>query len=311
MLIFSVAPTNKNRDKGKAKAEDKPTSKTPHNAPASSKNPPQTHTEEARRRKKEEKEELNRVLALIEADKRRRKQERQQTQNKEQIEGSVEQTHSPSEKLALSRQMPKGTGKSIRLQVRLPDGRNLRSTFPPNATIASDVRPWIDEEQSKDGTQYPPYNFKQILTPQSNRNIDVSEEATALESLDFYPSATLVLVPVSDYANAYSGGGSTVVSVAQNGLAGLYNVASSIVGTAAGIAGSLVGFGQRGSQPTNGHVEQVQSEHEQQQEQSTRPPGAQIRVRTLADQRAEAQRDPTQLYNGNQLNFESRDEDNT
>jgi hypothetical protein len=255
---------------------------------------------ELRKKKREDRQELERIQALIEADKKARRQRREE-------ERAARQTTAPQPQAAqlasTSRRAP-ATGKSVNLQVRLFDGSTMRSSFPPSATLAADVRPWVDKalKSLPDAQSFPPYNFKQILAPLPSRTIDVSDEARQLDQLDLYPSATLVVVPVADYTEAYAdAGGQGLLGYAYKGINGLWGMGSSALGTVGGVLGTVTGYNS--AQP-------VQPEQEQpaaQEAGATAGDAAnsRIRVRTLADQRAESKNSNQQFYNGNQVKKDS------
>ena len=186
----------------------------------------------------------------------------------------------------------------VRVQVRTFDGSNLRQTFSPTATITSAVRPWIDAEVSESA----PYNLKLILTPLPNRNIEAAEEEQFLTDLGIRGSCTFVMVPVKGYVESYTG--STAGSLVGSAVSGGYNLVSSTAGAVVGGVQSLLGWaggGQEQVQPDG--VREIPANGDMPE----RPGPSQVRVRTLADQRAEAaKKKDQQFYNGNQLNFEPR-----
>jgi hypothetical protein len=112
--------------------------------------------------------------------------------------------------------------------------------------------------------------------------------------LDIINSCTLVMVPVRGFVESYAPPGSGIIGSA---VSGGYNLLSGSVGAVFGGVRSVLGFGQVTAEtPTpSAPVEAL-----------SRPPIGQVRVRTLADQRTDAQRKDHQFYNGNQLNFEPR-----
>ena len=176
--------------------------------------------ERQRQRQIDARRERDRILAQIEADKAERRARREEERkSREQAQQEI------SAPVSRNRRDPSHFSKatSANLQVRLLDGATIRSQFSAEATLESDVRPWIDSHiQSK-----APYTFKQILTPQA-RAISVSEEHSSLRALDLLPSATLVLQPVQTYADAYD-----TVSLPYGPLAGAYSLVTSTLGGAA------------------------------------------------------------------------------
>ncbi|KAJ5624583.1 hypothetical protein N7510_000892 [Penicillium lagena] len=193
---------------------------------------------------------------------------------------------------------PRPPPSQYRLQVRLFDGSSVRSSFKPSQTIRNDVRPWLDPQMADDNR---PYNLKHILTPLPSRTISVSEESQTLEELGIGPTANLVMVPVSTYTDAYAAAGS---SLPVRGASAVYNVFSSAAGIATGLVGSF--FGYAATAPENNEAESSgpSSTPSSSSQTSQRPRPTGPTIRTLRDQQDE--RGNNQFYNGNQLNFEPR-----
>ncbi|KAL4885026.1 hypothetical protein BJY04DRAFT_158173 [Aspergillus karnatakaensis] len=192
---------------------------------------------------------------------------------------------------------PAGPPTQYRLQVRLFDGSSVRSTFSPSHTVHKEVRGWLDSQLEEKG----PYNLKLILTPLPNKTLTIAEEGQPLSELITGSTATFVMIPVRSYVQAYSESASLPVRA----VSFVYNIVSSVVGTATGYLGSLLGFVQNRSVPSQ--TEPSQSNEPQISNDSTRhrrPFGPNIR--TLRDQEGDQDR---QFYNGNQLNFEPRRDD--
>ncbi|KAH8426407.1 UBX domain protein [Aspergillus melleus] len=194
--------------------------------------------------------------------------------------------------------------RQYRLQVRLFDGSSVRSSFTPSQTIRGDVRPWVDSQLEEKR----PYNLKHILTPLPNRTLTIAEEEQALAELGLGSTANLVMVPINTYTEAYSTSGA---SLPVRAVSSAYGLVSSVVGTATGLVGSLLGYGQPSPAP------QTAPSTGSAQPGTSTPPGAArprptgsggLNIRTLHDQREE--RDDSQLYNGNQLNFQPRRDEN-
>ncbi|KAJ5288549.1 hypothetical protein N7478_001579 [Penicillium angulare] len=191
-----------------------------------------------------------------------------------------------------------GNPTQYRLQVRLFDGSSIRSSFSPSQTIRSDVRSWLDQKM---GTEQRPYNLKHILTPLPSRTLSISEESQTLQDLGLGSTANLVMVPVSSYTDAYSISGS---SLPARGVSAVYSVVSSAITTATGLLGSLTGHGT----PTTSEVESSTAPGQSGSSRATQRPGIRgPNIRTLGDQGSNE--DDRQFYNGNQLNFEPREED--
>lgn len=189
---------------------------------------------------------------------------------------------------------PRPPPSHYRLQVRLFDGSSVRSSFRPSQTIRNDVRPWLDPQMADDNR---PYNLKHILTPLPSRTISVSEESQTLEELGIGPTATLVMVPVSTYTDAYS---TSASSLPVRGASAVYNVVSSAAGIATGLVGSF--FGYAATTPENneaGSSGPSSAPPPPSTQTSQRPRTTGPTIRTLRDQQDE--RGNNQFYNGNQV----------
>ncbi|PVH92834.1 hypothetical protein DM02DRAFT_677242 [Periconia macrospinosa] len=320
-------PTSK--DKGKQKAV--PTQPNPQASAAQ-----QAARDALRKKKREEKEELERIKARIEADKaerkaqaearkaeRERERQQQSSSSSEQQQQSTPQFRSPSTKGSQAAQ--------VHLNVRLFDGRTVRATFPRTAKLETDVRPWVDREAAAAAStsetphqKQPPYYFKQILAPLPSRELSVSDEAETLGDIDLAPSATLVLIPVKGYTEAYSGGGSGGIVYGAAGnvmglVGGVFNVAGSVLGYVGNTVSSVLGGGGGETAATaNSTGQSLGSSAAASRESgggdgggggSGATPNVNIRVRTLADQRARDQQQPNNFYNGNQLSYAPRDDE--
>ncbi|CEJ56917.1 hypothetical protein PMG11_05629 [Penicillium brasilianum] len=187
---------------------------------------------------------------------------------------------------------PRGPPSQYRLQVRLFDGRSIRSSFTPTQTIRNDVRQWLDEQMTDDKR---PYNLKHILTPLPSRTLSVAEESQALQNIGLDSTATLVMVPVASYTEAYT---SAAASLPARGISAVYNVVSSVASSATSLVGSFIGYGS--SAPENNRQPSTPSPPPS--ENTRRPRTGGLNIRTLRDQQNE--RDDSQFYNGNQLNFQ-------
>lgn len=303
----SISPPT-SKTKGKQKATEPTQEPQPATATATA---AQDDARYALRKKKlEEKEELARIKSRIEADKAERKAQaeaRKAAREQQKLQSSPT-TSTPTPNF----QAPSTRGSrstTVHLNIRLFSGLTIRSAFPRTATLETDVRPWIDREAASRADleiprdTLPPYIFKQILAPLPSRELTAGDESQALGDIELAPSATLVLVPVKGYKEAYADGAGGIVS-------GATGVATAIVGGVLGLAGSALGFvGSTIGAVVGGGGEVTGSEQrpggqqagralgdaqqEQEQEQG-------VRVRTLADQRAREPRSQ-QLYNGNQV----------
>ena len=211
----------------------------------------------------------------------------------------------------------------VRVQVRLFDGSPLNTTFPPSATITDDIRPWLDNHPNPNHdsstspppvTQNIPYDFKLILTPLPNRKIEAAEESLPLSELGIRGSCTFVIAPVRGYVESYSRNSGGVVGVASSAaggavglVGGVVNQGYRVVSGTMGVLGGFLGFGgaQQQQQVANASAEGGAEDNTQSQQVRDQ---RNVRVRTLADQRAEEQ-GRNQFYNGNTLNFEPNRDD--
>jgi hypothetical protein len=308
------APTTPSNAKGKQRADAAPQAGIAA-SPAATTSAQQAARAALQKKKKEDAEELARIKARIEQDKAERKAQaeaRKAEREQERTAGAQAQAQTRSNPSTRGSQAP-----NVNLNVRLFDGRTIRSIFPRTATLEKEVRKWIDEEFSKldandpnvQNRALPPYFFRHILAPQPSRELSAGDENQTLGDIDLAPSATLVLVPVKGYTDAYSGSGSNLLAGTRTGLvSGAFGLLSSTVGYAGGILGSFLGTGAAAPQPTQGQAvgggsgsgSGSGSEQQSERSRSERDEQGNIRVRTLADQRAREPRDQ-QFYNGNQV----------
>ncbi len=238
-------------------------------------------------REQKQREERERIKQQIKSDREERRRREELRKQPLPADGAISVGSSSST-------VPKSF--NIRVQVRTFDGSTLRQTFSQNATITSDLRPWIDSSSS----QTAPYNLKLILTPLPNRNIEAGEEEQTLTDLGIRGSCTLVMVPVKGYVESYTG--SSAGGLVGSAVSGGYNIVSGTAGAVVGGLRTFLGWGQQPS-PTTGINAGVPGSEIPEEAGQSAPKD--VRVRTLADQRAEAKKDQ-QFYNGNQLNFEPR-----
>ncbi|CAE7205556.1 hypothetical protein CFE70_008669 [Pyrenophora teres f. teres 0-1] len=314
----AVAPMPSANAKGKQKAtstlEQKPATSSGSVSKAQ-----QQARDALRKKKMEEAEELARIKARIEADKAARKieAERRKAEREQERSQSAQTAASPRTNTSARGSQ----AKNVNLNIRLFDGRTIRSTFPREATLQAEVRSWVDSEFSKlsqddeniNHRQLPPYYFRHILPPQPSRELSAGDESQSLGDIDMAPSATLVLVPVKGYTQAYTGHNSGAVGVTTGLIGGAFDLISSTVGYVGSTLGSFLGSGSgagsgSGSTPAQGqgggHTMGPRPSREPQHDPVLDNAG--IRVRTLADQRT---REPQQFYNGNQLSTEPRPAD--
>ncbi|BCR91605.1 UBX domain protein [Aspergillus chevalieri] len=188
--------------------------------------------------------------------------------------------------------------KKYRLQIRLFDGSSIRSSFDPSQTISKDVRPWLDDQMDEKR----PFNLKHILTPLPNRTLTIADEEQTLQAyLGLGATANLVMVPIQSYTEAYTGSGSLPVRA----VSSAYDLATSTVGAAAGYVGSWFGYGQTSASQGSPATEPSSASDHTGRTASRLAGSRGPNIRTLADQRRE--QGNNQFYNGNQLNFQPRD----
>ncbi|SMR62078.1 unnamed protein product [Zymoseptoria tritici ST99CH_1E4] len=261
-----------------------------------------------KKRQDEAKGEKQRILAQIEADKAERKARFQRA--------PVEAASTPLSPSADAASRRTGAGGMCSLQIRLFDGTSIKGRFEPSATLSSGVRDWIKDSTSKEARGSAngadiPYTFKLIRAPQPSRSIEISEEHQSLYDLGLTPNATLVLQPVSGFSDAYSTDDRGYVSSALN-LA--YGAASKATGVLSSALAYVPGFG-----PATSADDDRPSSSSRRDEDVSNLDGAaddagssRIKVRSLADQRADAMRKEgkkTEFYNGNSSAFEGRKDD--
>ncbi|KAI2634907.1 hypothetical protein GGS26DRAFT_530225 [Hypomontagnella submonticulosa] len=296
----SEKKTKEAKGKGKAKAEQEAPEK-PHREsggghdaqPSDPKSPEKSYAEEVRQRKIQANEERKRILKRIEDDKRaRREREAEEKQARLLLSATQDDQGSTSQSPAIPLTRAQGGGSHgdhCNLQVRLFDGSTIRSRFPNDATLRSDVRKWIDQDRT-DGDA--PYTFRVVLTPLPNKAIEPAEETESLQSLGLCPSATLVLVP-GKFARAYGrpeGFLMRLIGYLVAFTAFLFRIQAHLLSQIAATANSLRAPGQPAAE----------EEIPLRSRGSTRIQG----FRNQEDQRRDAQ-----LYNGNSLNFEPRRDD--
>ena len=282
-------------------------------AGASSSVPPsrQSYLEEQRTRQREAKLDKERVLKAIESDKQARRERERQRRLAAQGEDAsgVDSQEGPSNAAqpsasGLRAQASRTPQTHCALQIRLFDGTSIRSRFSVDSTLSTAVRTYISENSQTDI----PYNFRAMLNPLPSRNIEISEENESLQSLGLCPSATLVLVPVKDFTDAYYVSGGT--GIINKGINTTFHLINGVYGYASGILGRITGYGGDGASDgpyvagTGDEVEPSNVQGSKMAEgKSPAGPSSGIKIRTLADQRRD--QEGTELYNGNQVSQSS------
>lgn len=263
-----------------AAAASAPLSTISENIPTSQQTQRVDYMKMQREREQKAKDERERIKQQIKVDREERRR----------LDQLRKQQESASESSAQSNPAAKPKSTQIRVQVRTFDGSTLRQSFEPSSTIAKDIRPWVDTTSQ----QTAPYNLKLILTPMPNKNIEAGEEEQSLPDLGIKGSCTLVMVPVQGYVESYSGSGPA--NLVGSAVSGGFNLFSGTAGALFGGVRSVLGYGQTG-------------EDAPQTANSNTSEAGQGRVRSLADQRAEAAKKDQQFYNGNSTNFQPRKDD--
>ncbi|KAK5317134.1 hypothetical protein LTR93_008909 [Exophiala xenobiotica] len=243
-----------------------------------------------REREQKQRDERGRIKAQIKAD-------REERRRLDELRKQGEAGHPSSGSFSPA---SKARNTEVRVQVRTFDGSTLRSTFQPTSTLTKDIRPWIDSES----ITTTPYNLKLILTPLPNRSIEAAEEDQELRNLGIVGSCTLIMVPVKGYVESYTG--SSTGGLLGSAVSGGYNLVSGTAGMVFGGVKSILGY----NQPTTTTGNASSNTHQGQPSTPQNAAARNLRVRTLADQRAESAKRDQQFYNGNQLNFEPNKDDN-
>lgn len=245
--------------------------------------PQQDWTRRQRERVRQEKEERERIKAQIKYDHAERRRVHD-SRNQAAIDLPSSDTNCRTGSSFRSSEFSE-----VRVQIRTFEGSTFRSTFPRTALVSTQLRPWIDSvvQESR------PYNLKIVQTPFPNRTIEAAEEDKSLEDLDIVGSCTLIMVQVKGFVESYAPPGSGIIGSA---VSGSYNLLSGSFRTILNGAQSVLGFVQASAAAETPSTSG---------EAPSRPTG-QVRIRTLADQRMEEKKKDQQFYNGNQLNFEPR-----
>ncbi|CRG82962.1 hypothetical protein PISL3812_00309 [Talaromyces islandicus] len=255
------------------------------------------------REKREQKEERERIRNQIKQDQEARKQRSAEERNRSMAAAAEAEVNTA---VPAARNTTASTRKPVseyRLQVRLFDGSSVRASFPLAATIRKDIRPWIESHRGGDSQ---PYNLKHILTPLPNHTISAAEEERALEEIGLGPTASLVMVPVPSYIEAYASP-SLADSLPGRAVSAGYGLVSGVVGGAAGLVGSFLGYGASSTSTPATTSSDNPDQPTPASSRSTPRTGGGINIRTLRDQREE--QDKNEFYNGNTLNFEPKRND--
>jgi hypothetical protein len=239
-------------------------------------------TDQQKWARNEARAERERILKLLERDRVERKQK------------PIENRSAGAPKSPLS-QEPFSVGpptsnsrtqhKDCAIQVRLLDGGTIRAWFSPHESIRTVVRPWIDSRRTD--ASGCPYTLRQILAPLPNHAITVGEEDESLQGLRLTPSATLVMVPISTYIDAYSSHGGYIQQAVSSG----YSILSTGASLLTGVVGSVLG---------RNNMVLPHGEATQRVGVTTDDVAPSSNIHILGDQ-DRLGRDDHELYNGNQV----------
>ncbi|WPH01402.1 Hypothetical protein R9X50_00424700 [Acrodontium crateriforme] len=265
--------------------------------------------QQQKQKKDEAKRERERILERIEADKLERKLRSQRQKENEAVDANASLSFAPESTLKSSGDKGKKLGGKTALQVRLLDGSSIRSRFDADtATLSGDVRSWIKERSSAGQHAVTgSYSFRHVLPLKPARAIDVTEESKTLRELELVPDATLVLVPMVGSGSEAGGVVSKIFNMIWNFILALVT----LIGSIFGLTSSNPPTGNSQATPSvdiasTGATIGATTGSSTTTDDSSK---AKIRVKTLADQRAEAEgkKGSTEFYNGNSLGFQSRD----
>jgi UBX domain len=247
-------------------------------------------------------------MAQIEADKTERKARERARKEEAELARQAE-LGAPSSSIRSSQQPSAAhhSGTEAHISVRLLDGATIRNVFPAAAKLDPDIRSWISSNYEELKRQ--PYTFKQMLAPTPARALSTSDEQMEIRELGFVPSTTLVLVPVQkgSYVEAYSGGSGLIhslLSLPYNVATGAYSLVASVVGAVTGIVFGALGWSANPASPEEHEMTDAATATSGSAEVNSTGLPAQrstIRIRTLADQRAQDRRLDQEFYNGNQV----------
>ncbi|EPS36863.1 hypothetical protein H072_9584 [Dactylellina haptotyla CBS 200.50] len=151
------------------------------------------YAEEQKKRKMEMDRERKRVLEQIKAD---REEMRIREMNRKAIAAEAAAVSSALDGATTSEKGKEREGGvpadgECNIAFRLLNGERISNKFPVGATVEKDLRPWLDQNRT-DGNQ--PYKLVAQASSMSSKNI---EGTSILSDLGLYPSAILILKPVS------------------------------------------------------------------------------------------------------------------
>ncbi len=141
--------------------------------PNSAKAKQATYAQQQRKRQQETKLERERILRQIEHDKTERKEKDEQRKALAKAEAEGRDGAGGLVDQQLSREMSRGpkpaSTKECAIQVRMFDGSTIRTRFPSDQILRTNVRPWVDKERSDGDSPYvgvlqPYYRFFFLTT---------------------------------------------------------------------------------------------------------------------------------------------------
>jgi hypothetical protein len=269
------------QEKAKRSAEAKAQKEKAENSnkPGTAASADMKYAQMQRKRQADARAERARILKLVEDDKAERKE--REANRKAEAKAAGESDAPQWAPQSDVKPLPSKYATECAVQIRLFDGSTIRSRFPSQGTLIKDVRPWIDGKQEGDT----PYIFKQVLTPLPNKNIETSEEERTLQSLGLSPSATLILVPVQEFTNAYAGNGGLI----SQGVSTGYNIVSSGLGMVTGAFSTFLGVGNQVPSPSTQETAPAATTY-------SHVPS--VKMRTMHDGKG-PKKDDQQFYNGN------------
>jgi hypothetical protein len=285
--------------KAKARREAAQAAEATNTAPGSARARDVSYAQQQRKKQLEARQERERIMKLVEND----KAERRDREERRKATIGTGKTPAPWGPGVPDAQYPRkakqNTPTSERecaIQVRLLDGSTIRARFPSSATFRGVIRRWIDQQRSDGDT---PYTLKQILTPSPNRAITISEEEESLQALGLAPSATLVLVPIRGYTNAYQASTGLLSGAVSTG----YCLLSSGAGLVAGALGTFLAVGRpavpQDDDTSSGWNTPGRRDFQDQSSSEATNSGPGGNIKTLRDHEVDG--NDRQFYNGNQV----------
>ncbi|KAL8710200.1 MAG: hypothetical protein Q9220_005131 [cf. Caloplaca sp. 1 TL-2023] len=249
------------------------------------------YAQEQRERKREARAERERIMRDIQNDKAARKEK--EALRRAQVQTEAADASNADQFRNVKAPQHWGSHQECSLQVRLFDGHTIRGKFASQQTLNNAIRTWIGNQRTDGDT---PFTLTQILTPLPNRTITITEEEQTLESLGFLPNATLVMVPIRGFTNAYRTDQGTVGQAVSAG----YNAASACGLMLKGAVGTVLSFGRTTTGIPN-TLGEGKSQGDSSGEKSWKTAAVQGKEFNTLKRQGEENSDDQQLYNGNQV----------